>query len=81
MGMDERRNAKRGKWTAAGNVELELREIQKLQRISSADGKEALTVPGSGISIGQETDDNIKNGFSGNGYFLQYPETKESGKA
>jgi len=31
MGMTERRNAKRGKETAAGSVELELGEVQKLQ--------------------------------------------------
>lgn len=45
MGMTtDRRDAKRGKETAAGSVELELREVQKLQGNDRANGIETISV-------------------------------------
>lgn len=42
--MTERREAKRGKETAAGSVELELRELEKLQESDEAEGIRTITV-------------------------------------
>lgn len=44
MDMDDRRTAKRGTQTAAGSVELELREVQKLQGNNRVDGFDTITV-------------------------------------
>lgn len=44
MEMADRRTAKRGKQTAAGSVELELKEVQKLQGSNRVDGFETITV-------------------------------------
>lgn len=44
MSMNERRNAKRGKESAAGSVERELREVQKLQGNNKVNGIETITV-------------------------------------
>lgn len=44
MSMTERRNAKRGKETAAGSVKLELKEVQKLQGNDRVNGIETITV-------------------------------------
>ena len=44
MDMDERRNAKRGKETAAGSLKLELKEMRKLQGNSKVDGIETISV-------------------------------------
>lgn len=43
MSMTECRNAKRGKESAAGSVELELREVQKLQGNNKVDGIETIS--------------------------------------
>lgn len=43
MSRNERRNAKRGKASAAGSVELELREVQKLQGNNRVNGIETIT--------------------------------------
>ena len=49
MSVAERRDAKRGKETAAGSVELELREVQKLQGNDRMNGIETITASCTGI--------------------------------
>ena len=44
MDMADCRTAKRGKQTAAGSVELELREVQKLQGNNRVEGLETISV-------------------------------------
>ena len=49
MSMYERRKAKRGKESAAGSVELELKEVQKLQGNDRVKGIETISMSCGGI--------------------------------